>query len=85
MFPLFSLVKSFLKSNIKQESWDVTKYDGKIYAVPFQRYDSSPFMTFMNKNWLDKLGINPETDLVTIDDWYNVLKRFTTEDPDGNA
>lgn len=74
-----------LKSNIKQESWDVTKYDGKIYAVPFQRYDSSPFMTFMNKNWLDKLGINPETDLVTIDDWYNVLKRFTTEDPDGNG
>lgn len=74
-----------LKANIKQESWDVTKYDGKIYAVPFQRYDSSPFMTFMNRSWLEKLNINPETDLVTIDDWYNVLKRFVTEDPDGNG
>lgn len=74
-----------LKGNIKQEAWDVAKHDGKIYAVPFQRYDSSPFMTFMNRSWLENLNINPETDLVTIDDWYNVLKRFVTEDPNGTG
>lgn len=74
-----------LKANIKQEAWDVAKYNGKVYAVPFQRYDSSPFMTFVNRSWLEKLNINPETDIVTIDDWYNMLKRFVNEDPNGTG
>ena len=87
LLPLDDYIDDYpnLKANIKQESWDVTKYDGKIYAVPFQRYDSSPYMTFVNKSWMEALNINPDTDLVTIDDWYNMLKRFVTEDPDGNG
>ncbi|QHQ60901.1 extracellular solute-binding protein [Anaerocolumna sedimenticola] len=87
LIPLDDYIDSYpnLKANIKQESWDVTKYDGNIYAVPFQRYDSSPYMTFLNKSWLEALGINPETDLVTVDDWYNMLKRFVTDDPDKNG
>ena len=73
-----------LLKSIKDEAWEVTKYDGKIHAVPFQRYDSTPYMTFLRKDWLDKLEIDPAS-LKTIDDWYNMLKRFTTDDPDGNG
>jgi len=71
-----------LKGALKPESWELTKHNGKIYAVPFQRFDSTPYMAFMRKDWLDNLNINPDTDLETIDDWYNVLKRFVTDDPD---
>jgi putative aldouronate transport system substrate-binding protein len=74
-----------LLANIKDAAWKITKHDGKIYAVPFQRYDSTPYMTFVRKDWLERLRIDPEKDLVTIDDWYNMLKRFVTDDPDGNG
>lgn len=74
-----------LEQGIKPASWELTKNDNKIYAVPFQRFDSTPFMTFMKRQWLENLNIDQETDLVTIDDWYNVLKRFTTDDPDQNG
>lgn len=73
-----------LLASIKDEAWQVTKYNGQIYAVPFQRYDSTPYMTFLRKDWLEKLSIDPAS-LKTVDDWYNMLKRFVTEDPDGNG
>lgn len=73
-----------LLKSIKSEAWEVTKYNGRIYAVPFQRYDSTPYMTFLRKDWLDKLEIDPAS-LKSIDDWYNMLKRFVTDDPDGNG
>ncbi len=87
LLPLDSYIDQYpnLKENIKKEAWDVTRFDGKIYGVPFQRYDSSPYMTFLRRDWLEKLNIDPEKDLVTIEDWYQVLKRFVEEDPDGNG
>jgi len=74
-----------LLSNLKPAAWELTKYNGKTFAIPFQRYDSSPYLTFLRKEWLDNLGINPAADLNTIDDWYRMLKRFTTDDPDRNG
>lgn len=73
-----------LKKNIKQEAWDVAKYNGSIYAVPFQRFDPTPYMTFVRRNWMETLKIDPQQ-VVSIDDWYNMLKRFVTDDPDKNG
>ena len=73
-----------LLSSIKDEAWEVTKYDGKIYAVPFQRYDSTPYLAFVRRDWLEALNIDP-ANVKTIDDWYTMLKRFVTDDPDGNG
>lgn len=73
-----------LVEGMKKEAWELAKYDGKIYGVPMQRNDPTPYLTFVRKDWLDNLGINPE-DVKTIDDWYNMLKRFVTDDPDGNG
>lgn len=39
-------------------------------------------VSMIRKDWLDKLGLEmPET----LDDWYNVLKAFKTQDPNGNG
>ncbi|MDX9984688.1 extracellular solute-binding protein, partial [Sphaerochaeta sp.] len=83
LLPLDDYLDSYptLKNGIKNESWEVAKYDGKVYAVPFQRFDSTPYMAFMQRSWLENLDIDPQKDLVTIDDWYTSLKRFVTDDP----
>jgi len=86
LMPLDDLLPNYpnLMASLKQEAWEICKYDGKTYAVPFQRYDSTPYMTFLRKDWLEALNIDPES-LQTIDDWYTMLKRFVEEDPDGNG
>lgn len=39
-------------------------------------------VSMIRKDWLDKLGLEtPET----LDDWYNVLTAFKTQDPNGNG
>ena len=88
LMPLDDLLPEYgphLLSEIKEEAWEVARQDGITYAVPFQRYDSTPYMTFLRKDWLENLGIDPEEDLKTIDDWYDMLKRFVTDDPDQNG
>jgi len=86
LMPLDDLLPNYpnLMAALKQEAWEICKYDGKTYAVPFQRYDATPYMTFLRKDWLEKLNIDPES-LQTIDDWYTMLKRFVEEDPDGDG
>lgn len=41
-------------------------------------------VTYVKQAWLDNLGISVD-DIKTYDDFYNMLVRFSTEDPDGNG
>ncbi len=41
-------------------------------------------ITYVKQAWLDNLGINGD-DIKTYDDFYNMLERFSKEDPDGNG
>jgi putative aldouronate transport system substrate-binding protein len=55
--------------------------DGKVYGVYRARTVGRAGVS-IRKDWLDKLGLDmPET----IDDFYNVLKAFKEQDPDGNG
>ena len=59
--------------------------DGKIYTLPF--YDeflpeNIPDNLFINKTWLDKLGLDVPK---TTDEFYEVLKAFKNQDPNGNG
>lgn len=59
--------------------------DGPIYAFP--RLESTPYdvmryQTFINQDWLDKLGLPMPTDA---DSLYNTLVAFKTKDPNGNG
>ncbi|MBS6646693.1 MAG: extracellular solute-binding protein [Clostridiaceae bacterium] len=73
-----------LKNEISQLGWNLSSYEGRIYGVPLLRYDQTPMTLFCNKTFMDNLKINPE-DVKTVEDWHEMLRRFTFEDPDGNG
>lgn len=62
----------------------MTSADGNIYYMPgygpslINRYYSK---FFINQGWLDKLKLQTPT---TTEEFYNVLKAFKTQDPNGN-
>ncbi|GGA23484.1 extracellular solute-binding protein [Paenibacillus physcomitrellae] len=66
---------------VPTEEWDQLKgKDGHIYAV-FSKFQGGT-MPIVRKDWLDKLHLQEPK---TLDDYYNVLKAFTEQDPDGNG
>ncbi|WP_331436760.1 extracellular solute-binding protein [Gordoniibacillus kamchatkensis] len=78
--------------NIKKAMADIpylksamTTPDGKIYAIP--KINECFHCTYgekmwINKAWLDKLGLKMPT---TTDEFYEVLKAFKEKDPNGNG
>jgi putative aldouronate transport system substrate-binding protein len=63
----------------------MTAPDGNIYGIP--RFNECYHCTYsqkywINKDWLDKLGLKVPT---TTDELYTVLKAFKTQDPNGNG
>lgn len=62
-----------------------TTPDGEIYSLAevfVEGNEVAPKSWIIRKDWLDKLNLEiPET----IDDWYNVLKAFKEQDPNGNG
>jgi putative aldouronate transport system substrate-binding protein len=63
----------------------VTAPDGKIYCLPTNRSDASSIVgqgLWINKVWLDKLGLAMPT---TTAEFENVLNAFKTKDPNGNG
>lgn len=61
----------------------VTSNDGMIYSMPFiYRHKSGNNILMIREDWLGKLGLSMP---VTTDEWYEVLKAFKTQDPNGNG
>ncbi|AJY74054.1 extracellular solute-binding protein [Paenibacillus beijingensis] len=68
----------------------VTAPDGNIYSLPVgeelgsgqEEIGSNPDFLYINQDWLTKLGLQTPT---TLDEYYNVLKAFKTQDPNGNG
>ncbi|WP_228551486.1 extracellular solute-binding protein [Paenibacillus sp. B01] len=63
----------------------LTAPDGHIYSLPSIRELMlwlSPDMMYLNKEWLDKLGLAVPT---TTDELRTVLEAFKTKDPNGNG
>lgn len=59
--------------------------DGATYSMPLvcmQAHDEMANMTYINKTWLDKLGLEIPTN---VDELYKVCKAFATQDPNGNG
>lgn len=58
-----------------------TLSDGKMYSfVSVDTIGGNAAKQYINKKWLDKLGLSVPT---TIDEFYNVLKAFKTQNPNG--
>lgn len=64
----------------------MTAPDGNIYVLPtFEGYvghSAVSFKQWINQDWLDKVGMEVPT---TIDEYYEVLKAFKEQDPNGNG
>ena len=77
-------VKQFFKEKPDAQKL-TTDPEGHMYALPSSRgksYSGTGQHMFINKTWLDKLGLQVPT---TWDELENVLKAFKTEDPNGNG
>ncbi len=86
--PLDDLIKehapnitAFFKSrpDIKKHA---TAPDGKIYHIPFIPDGDAAEGWFIRADWLKKLNLEVPT---TIDGYYNALKAFREQDPNGNG
>ena len=65
----------------------VTMPDGHIYVLPAINSRADPVMTTtlnINKEWCDKLGVDPAS-IKTVEDFTALMRRFVTEDPNGNG
>lgn len=68
-------------SIIPDSEWDRIRYsDGEIYGV-FNKFEQGTLPT-VRADWLENLGLSEPK---TLDDYYDVLKAFTFNDPDGNG
>lgn len=80
--PLDSYVAKgkYLPTGIDDTAWQLASVDGKKYGVPMERYDKSPYLAFVRKDWVQNLGIDVSS-VKTIDDWHNMLMKFVKDDP----
>jgi putative aldouronate transport system substrate-binding protein len=66
---------------IAPSEWErITQEDGEIYGV-FNKFEQGT-LPIVRADWMEKLGFDPPE---TLDDYYELLKAFTFNDPDGNG
>lgn len=88
LIPLNDLIKEHAP-NIKKyldENPDVERYitapDGNIYWVPFIQELLTSNGWFIREDWLEKLGLDKPD---TLDEFYDTMVAFKTQDPNGNG
>ena len=65
---------------IHEQYIDSLYIDGSLYGFSAQRGNGC--LTYLRQDWLDHLGLSVPT---TYDEYINVLRAFTNDDPDGNG
>ncbi|MFD0670923.1 extracellular solute-binding protein [Cohnella sp. GCM10027633] len=70
-----------LKQNIPAELWELTKYKGKQFVIPYENVAGKE-VPVLRRDWLDKLQLKAPTNL---DEFEAMLQAFTFDDPDGNG
>ncbi len=89
VIPITEYVKNapLLQENIHENAWKCMEVmnDGEIYGIPRSTCVRADGYV-VRKDWLEKVGLSiPEDGAVTIDEFTEILKRFTENDPDGNG
>lgn len=81
--PHFNAIES--EENKASMLKDATSADGKIYSLVQYNpvtWNMTPYRFYINQTWLDALGLDTPT---TTEAYYEVLKAFATQDPNGNG
>ncbi|MDR1542703.1 MAG: extracellular solute-binding protein [Clostridiales bacterium] len=71
-----------LASRMPEAAYHPVSNNDSIWGVPYARFDAFTQVTFVRKDWMAKLDLQPPA---TLDDLYAIMKAFTEEDPDGNG
>lgn len=66
---------------ITPEIFERIKVGGNVYGIP-NINTKGKLNLYIRKDWLDKLNLQPPK---TLEEFYNVAKAFTENDPDGNG
>lgn len=70
-----------LKKALKPELWDLTKYKGKQFVIPYEN-SAGKEVPVVRRDWLDALNVKMPANL---DEFEAMLKAFTFNDPDKNG
>ena len=84
--PITDLVENAenIMNHTNSISLDAMRVDGEIYGIPrtsYMRVDGYA----VRKDWLDNLGITINEEGMTQDEFRELLRAFTEDDPDGNG
>jgi len=76
-----------ITQRLEEYSMLKTPQGGSYYGIPIKYFDSDvkgmiSHCTWIRKDWLNNLGLEIPTN---IDEFYNVMKAFTYDDPDKNG
>ena len=87
LLPLDELIEKHapnLKAKVPKESWESARVskDGKIYGIPQENPIRNGTVTYIRKDWLDKLGLDVPK---TVDEYLEVMRAFRDGDPNGNG
>jgi ABC-type glycerol-3-phosphate transport system substrate-binding protein len=66
---------------VTDDLWPRVTVDGRIYAIP-GRNTAGKWVVSYRQDWLDNLGLKVP---VTYDEYVEVMRAFTEDDPDGNG
>lgn len=64
------------------EAWEAVTFQGNIYAIPSLSEVAANEIIYARKDWLDALGLEPPR---TLEQYYEVMRAFTYDDPDQNG
>ncbi len=64
------------------DDWSYMTLDNKIYGIPNELQVPSSHVTYIRQDWLDNLGLEVPA---TLDEFTEVMRQFTFNDPDGNG
>lgn len=64
------------------DDWTYMTVDGAIYGIPSELSVPSSHVTFIRNDWLKALNLETPT---TLDEYTEVMRAFTTQDPDGDG
>jgi putative aldouronate transport system substrate-binding protein len=79
---MFKLMPNRTAKLYDKDAKDDSTRNGKIYGLSQPGSIAKNEGVLIRKDWLDKLGLKVP---VTTDDFFNVMKAFTEQDPDGNG
>lgn len=65
-----------------EDDWSYMTIDDAVYGIPDKLSVPSSHVTYIREDWLKNLGLEIP---VTLDEYTEVLRQFTFNDPDGNG